>query len=495
MERFNRVIILLFLMTVCRGVLQYAPTAAFADEPNAYRLSLDDVTRLALSNNFDIQIAKYEAWIARTDNAVATSIYDTLFNAEVEYEKDKSKKTSTILGSKAVTNDYNVGLSQQLPTGTNISVDLINNRNWSDSSFTTSPLTHESSVGVTVEQDLGKNFFGIQDRGEIKVTKLEVNNKEYTSLDKIEFMLARAQKAYWDLALAKERVRIEEYMAEQAKRLYDLHQEKLKDGLVEVPEAIASQVNYEKRKNELTLARSEVKTKENVLKLLLNQTAEGAVIEPAQDLSLPERIETLEVSMKNAFDNRRDYKSARNLLKIRDIELTMKKNNLWPEINVTATLAQNGLGDHFNDAVKEVTEETNTDFFAGLTVEIPLLNTKARSQLKAAQLQKAKDIIGMKLLEKSIAIEVLDQVRNCNIFREVAENNIRIAVMEEDKLVEEEKRFNVGRSDTDTVIRFQEDLIQARWMAADAKYRYQVSLIDLQLKEATLLNSYWKEGL
>jgi len=63
------------------------------------------------------------------------------------------------------------------------------------------------------------------------------------------------------------------------------------------------------------------------------------------------------------------------------------------------------------------------------------------------------------------------------------------------KLNEEEKRFRYGRSDTDTLIRFQGDLLKARETAAAAKYRYYASLIDLSLKEGTLLNHYWEGAL
>jgi len=67
-----------------------------AEAEKEYHLSLDEVTKLALNNNFDIQLAKYDAWIARTDNDVARSIYDTMFEALVEYRDDESKQTSTI---------------------------------------------------------------------------------------------------------------------------------------------------------------------------------------------------------------------------------------------------------------------------------------------------------------------------------------------------------------------------------------------------------------
>ena len=490
-RKISAVFIGLCFMIPCLGDAEEIDTVGLTPSQKVYSLSLVEVSKLALDNNLDIQIAKFEASIAQTDEEKVGVVYDMMFEGEVGYQKDKNEKTSTILGTKSLTNDYNIGLIQNFPTGTNVSVDLTNRRNFSNSSFTTSPLTHESSLVFTFEQALGKNFLGIQDRGKIKVTQLEVGNRQYTSLDKIEQILARVQRAYWDMVLYKERKQIEENMVAMAKRLYDLNQEKLREGLTELPDAIAAEVNYRNQKNHLKAVRNLSRSKMNVLKLLLDQTDENVVVVPTDSLNTVGGQENYPDSLKKAFGQRRDFKSIQNEVHASDIQLSMEKNNLWPQINLKASLARNSLGDHFPDSVEGITGEDHPDFFSGITVQVPIQNTQARAQLKAQQWQKAKVLVGMKLLEKKIVIEVTDQVRDCNILKEIADEDELIAALQAQKLVEEEKRFNRGRSNTDTVIRFQEDLIQARWAAAQSKYNYLVSLVDLRVMEASLLNEYW----
>lgn len=485
MRRLYRILIILFFIAAS-GIY---PGTAMAQ--NAFRLSLDEATRIALENNFDIQLAKYDAWVARTDKDVAKSIYDTIFTGEVGYRDDQSKQTSTIFGSKTVTNDYNVGLSKKLPTGTTLGVDMTNKRNFTNSAFTTSPLTHESTLELSVEQALGKNFFGIQDRGNVKITLLDIENVEYTTIEKIEDNLAQVQKSYWNLVLQYERVAIEEDMVAQAKRLYDLNQKKLEDGVVELPDVFASEANYKERLNLLRLVQNEVKSKENVLRLSLNITNDDVAIEPTQQFILPDRDERLDLSLKNAFENRWDYKRVRNDIKAKNIKVSMNKNNIWPEINLQASLARNGLGDHFSQSAKQISQEDNPNFFAGLRIVFPLENREARAQLKAAQLEKAKILLNFKFVERKIAIEINDQVRNCNVFREVAFNDVDVADVQSKKLAEEQKRFFRGRSDTDTIIRFQKDVNQARLLAAQSKFRYYAALVDLRVRESTLLGFYW----
>jgi outer membrane protein TolC len=473
--------------------------AVTAKNPEAFgqekilKVSLDEITGLALQNNFDIQLSKYDAWIKETDEMDSRSVYDTLFEAEVKYRKDESAQSTIFTGTQNSENDYNIGLSKKLPTGTTVGAAMTNERDSSNSAFTTAPLTHESTLELSVEQALGKNFFGIQDRGEVKLTVLDIENTKYTSLNKIEQSIADVQQAYWDLVLQSERVDIEKDMVEQAKKLFDLQQKKLKDGLVELPDAIASEANYERSKNRLLLAQNTYKRKENVLKLLINNTDAEILIVPMDKFSIPETQIPSADALQKAFINRRDYKQVMNEIKANDIQLTMGKNDLWPDINLTASLARNGLGDHFKDSARAITAEDNPNFFAGLTFVLPLENREARSQLKAAELQKARVLLDAKFIEKKISIDIIDQVRDCNIFAEVARNEQMISELQMKKLEEELKRFNHGRSDTDTIIRFQEDLILARLAAAEAKFQYHISVIDLNRKEATLLSKYWDE--
>ncbi len=55
-------------------IIAAAIAVARADDRRVVKMSIGDVTELALVNNFDIQVAKYDAWISQTDNDVARSI-------------------------------------------------------------------------------------------------------------------------------------------------------------------------------------------------------------------------------------------------------------------------------------------------------------------------------------------------------------------------------------------------------------------------------------
>jgi outer membrane protein TolC len=282
-------------------------------------------------------------------------------------------------------------------------------------------------------------------------------------------------------------------MLTQAQQLYELNVEKSKDGLVEAPEVIASEANYQERLNDLRIAQNELTTKNNILKLLLNVTDNATTLVPVESFDLLPEQKTLDDSLKEAFDHRRDYQQAMNDIKAKNIQLSINQNNIWPEINLTASFARNGISRHsFRTAVEKISDEDNPDLFLGVTFNVPIENKEAKAELKKAELEKAKALVAIKLVERTIATEIINQLQTCRVFQEVAANTQRVAELEAQKLGGETKRFQQGRSTTDTIIRFQEDVLESRWASARAMFDYQVSLIELQKKQGTLLRRYWE---
>ncbi|MEA3305993.1 MAG: hypothetical protein U9R52_04180, partial [Candidatus Omnitrophota bacterium] len=62
--------------------------------PKVLRLRLKDVLDIAIINNFDIRLAKYDRAIKDTDIGDALSIYDTVLELEAEYTHDALEKSS-----------------------------------------------------------------------------------------------------------------------------------------------------------------------------------------------------------------------------------------------------------------------------------------------------------------------------------------------------------------------------------------------------------------
>lgn len=460
-------------------------------------LSVERVSDLALERNLDIQIARYDAYVKRNDLFTAVSIFDTILNAGIGYTDDRLQRSSTLLGTASQTTVYEAALSKKLPTGTTLGAGVEHTRSWSDSPFASTNPAHDARVSLSVKQAVGKNFFGLLDRSEVKLTRLDIENAEYISLEKIEEALARVQKAYWRLVAARQKTAIRRDMLAQADELLEIYSQKIKIGLAEKVDLYAAQANQEVRKRELLVAEQEERSAANNLLLLLNYDIRDDIrVVTGESPALASlEYEDFIASLSEAVDSRRDYARARNDVDARQLEVVMKKNSLWPEVDLEASLLRNGVAQKYTQSVENVADSENPRYYFGLTVSVPLENSKAKGEVKSAQLEQAKTLLLLKKKERQIVVEVHDAVDAVNTTLEEARGNELIVKLQEEKLSEEQRRFRLGRSNSDTLIRFQEDLLRAQLDLADSLYAYHARHIESRLARQTLLARYWQEAL
>lgn len=479
--------------------LFYLPAQALAVQPavkyEILPLSIDEVTRLALENNFDIQIAKFDSYIKRNDLLEAESIFDTLLSAGASFENNQFKRSSTILGTRAQTNDYSIGFSKLLPSGTTLSLDLKDTRAFTNSGFTSVNPAHEGSIKFSISQALGKNFFGLIDRNNIRITKKDIQASDWTSLERIENSLADTQKAYWKVVLLTRELEIMRDTYKKAQKLYNIYRNKFKFGLVEDPDLLAAQANMMQRQNDVLAAIDELNAAKEHLLLLLNAESRRIRIRPLDRLGLSGRKVDFYRSLKAAIENRKDYEKAKWEVEKKGLSLIINKNSFWPEIDLQASFARNGLSNKYKDAVEQVFEEDNPDLFVGVTVKLPLENSLARAQFNKAKLQKARAIVELKKTERIILTEVKTIVTKVNIQIGRVLTQKRVLGLQEEKLSAEDKRFKFGRSSSDLLIRYQQDLLNAQLAYARSLFEYRSMLIDLKLAENTLLSDSWEGEL
>ncbi len=449
-------------------------------------LSLPEVVQRAMDNNLDVKLARFDALIKATELPFREAVFDTILKTGVSYSDDRSKKASLLLGTKATEANYQVGLSKRLPGGTDIGLEFANKRESSDSPFATCNPSYESTLKLSLVQPLGKNRGGLIDRGNIEITKLNIKNADSASLDRIEAALASTEKAYWDLVLAYKELKIKKGMLKWAEDLFNLDKARIKTGLVEKTDLYASEANLRQSRIGLLIAQNEVQSAMNNLKLEMNDSSPGKIV-PREELKIGKGEFSLGTELKKAFAHRRDYRRARNDIRVEDIQLKMKANSRWPQIDLVGSLARNGLSSQYATALGDVFEEDNPTYFVGIRFSLPLGNRRARSEYNRTSLEKARALVRLQKVERLIVTEVNEKVRAIKVDRERAERQLKIEELQGLKLNAEEKKFKYGRSNSDTFIRFQGDLLKAKIAEVQALVDYRKSLVDLEETQNTLL--------
>ena len=166
----------LFLILIAVSFLSFK---GFSEDLLPLELSIDEVTEVALKNSLDIQIAKFDAYISRTSKDEAESIFDTVFSAESSYNRDKLESASSLAGTDTRETIFSLGLEKKLPSATTLSLEATNTKTKTNSAFATLNPYTEAELEFSVTQELGKNFFGLADRSDIKITKIDICNYNF----------------------------------------------------------------------------------------------------------------------------------------------------------------------------------------------------------------------------------------------------------------------------------------------------------------------------
>jgi len=459
------------------------------------KLSINEVSRLALENSLNIQIAKYDAYIKRTELGKEESIFDTFLAVEASYNKDKTKSASSLAATETAAKTYSLELEKKLSTGTTLTIGAVNEKTKTNAAAVTINPANETLGKVSIVQELGKNFFGLADRGEIKITKIEVENSEITSLDNIEEELYNVQKAYWNFVLKDSELKIAEDILKEAKKLHTIYKQKFAIGLAERVDLLAMDANVKVKENNVLQARLEKDTSKNELLFLLNEPDLSLIIEPLDLLNITPSFADLSFSLKESIENRRDYKKIKNKLKAKGIDIVIKQNALWPQIDLQASYLRNGIDSNLSQSFRGITAEDDSEVYFGLTIKVPLENREAKADFKSVNLEKARLLLELKKTERGILKEVNNRVQEVNILKNKVETFAQIAELQREKLNQERKRLKYGRSSSDVVIRYEDDLLGARLSYVKVLYGYRVSLAGLELDKNTLLDKYWEAEL
>ncbi len=165
----------------------------------------------------------------------------------------------------------------------------------------------------------------------------------------------------------------------------------------------------------------------------------------------------------------------------------MKSSSRLPEIDLKATFAANGIDAKYGRAMEGVYEDSNLKYYVDIEFKYPLENNEANSEYEKAILEKTRAIVNLQKIERQIVSDIDKGFRELSVNKINISRMVRVENLQRGKLFQEEKRFKYGRSNSDTVIRYQEDLLKAQLATQKAHLNYTLSILDLMGAEDSFL--------
>lgn len=459
-------------------------------------ISLRDAISLALENNLDLAIARYNLPIANTDilrtkaggsfrgvntgvvqgtpgggvggfgsgapgagaggttsgaggagagasglvqstlgTGTAVASYDPLITGSVGAEHQTTPLANQqIYGVPSLqlnTGQAMVQYSQAFPTGTSVTVEFNNNRQYANSPFFNLNPVFNSTFRFAFQQQLLAGF-GLGPN--LRFLRIAKNNKKISDIafkDQVIATVTQIENIYWDLVSAYEQARVNEQSLSFAQQSLDNAQKQLKLESIPAMDVMRAEAEVSKRDQDLTQARTNLQLQELLIKNALTKSLDDPVLE-AIPVVPTDRLQSGEVTSTGAVQDligqalhgRSELAESDIDLANRQISARAAKNALLPSLSLVGFYGGAGLAGplnpiynlpepnsstvptDFSGAFTNAFNNSSPDYYIGLNLNIPIRNRVAKADQFRSELENRQAELRREQLKKQIRIEV-----------------------------------------------------------------------------------------
>jgi outer membrane protein len=518
---------------------------------NKLEISLQDAVELALENSVDIAVRRYYPWIADVGILKASSgpnssgygvpgaaivgssaslnpfafiinSYDPLLTSTVSLDDRKQPINNPFISGTGLgaltaasifihTDTYNTQYSQYFPTGTSMTVTYDNTRSSSAPTANFFNPYVQSSIFVSFSQNLLSGFGLTVNRRNIIIAN---NNRKIADLDFAQQAITTVTNtitAYWELAYARENVKVQQQAVAVSEKLYSDNKKQLQIGTMAPLDVTRAESELATNQQNLILAQTiqlqdEQTLKNAITRNPLDPKLVNVEIIPTDKPTAPGQTEapSFEEALKEAYAKRPDLLEQVYNLRNAALDVKATHNALLPTATLSAQYGTVGLAGNstqvltsktvpgatqlvdstgapidaflpvsvplttkqnfagFSDAMRSVVHNENPDYAAQISITIPIRNRSLQADNQRAQLVQRQIEMEVQQLKNAALLDV----RNTYIALE--QDRARVAAaskaseLQKQTFEAEQKRYQLGASTVYNVILTQRDYITAQ---------------------------------
>jgi outer membrane protein TolC len=537
------------------GVQNVAPNAGSVDareqrvgvdQTKRARLTLHDAITLALENNRDIEVERFNVQLNEFDLRGSYGAYDPVLTSSLYYDHSRLPVANIIAGGPdgGLKTDNLVGnaqLQQRIPwQGGSFSGQFNNDRATTSNLFNSLNPQYTSALNFTYTQPLWRNRTIDAPRRQIKITKKRLDISDSQFRQRAIEITAQVQRAYWDLVFARRDREIKREAVGLAQTQLEHNQRLVEAGALAPADVIAARVEVERRTDEAEAAIEAIQRAENGLKALLLQPSNSemwqAEIEPTE---MPQIDVTAQVplpdAVKLAFQNRPELEQYRLRTDLNKIDVDFYRDQTKPQvdfftnyrstglagsvrteenplfagnaqlyarINQLSTLAGlpplpisagGGIPDVFlgsyGQSLANVLKNDFRTWRVGINISMPFRNRTAQAQYGRALAEGRQIDAQRQKMEQQVEVEVRNALQAVETSKRRVEAAKNSRINAELQYQSEARKFDAGQSTNFLVLDRQNALSSARGRELKALTDYTKATAELQRALSTTLTS------
>ena len=436
-------------MVVVAAVLLNAALSTVSAQDSTKVLKLEEAIAATINNNKSVQLAKLDESIAASNYKQTEAIY--LPQIGFSY---------TAMSTNNPLNAFGFKLQQKSITQNDFNPALLN---------------HPGSTGdFTTKLELQQPLINMDLLYKRKAVAKQTELYQYKTQRTKEYLTFEVQKAYLQLQLAYDAVKVLEEALQTTKSVYTFTDNHFKQGLIQKSDVLNAQVQVTTVATNLAKANSNIRNASDYLSLLMGQP-DGVIYTVDNALTTTDAVT---VSATKIAANRSDFLAMQKALEASDLMITANKKSGLPKLNAFGSYQLNDkrmLGFGANAYLAGV--QLTWDIFKGNSVKNTLATQKLERHKLAEQLSQQKEQSQLELNKayRDLADAQFDiQQQKSSI--EQATESLQIL----------QNRYSQGLVNTTDVLMATTQLSQQKFALSQAVFNTNVAKAYLQLLTATV---------
>jgi outer membrane protein len=480
-----RTVVVFLIIGICSG--------GFAQEieEQSVGMTLEQVLMIALENNTSLYIERLDPQIIELGEDIAKAAFDPSFGAGATFSSDE---VTAVNGEQRSANDVNVGagITQRLPTGTRVDVDVNFRRdeptasNADDKRYTDSVDT-EIKITQALLQGRGRDV----NMANIRKAQIGTDISRQQLRRFIETLIFNVTISYWDLFLEQQKQKVFQESYELALE----HQREVEvfilNGKRPEIELATVQAEVSSRRERLIKARGNINKERLSLVSIMNFQSLAdrgwdeeilPIDDPQEVYDEPDKVESY-VSI--ALRQRPEILEAELRLQRDQIDLVTTKNGLLPKLDFFVTLGNTEFSNSFKDGSE--TESDEQFALVGLNYSFGIGRRAEKARYRQDQLIEEQAIVAIHNLKDIINREIRRAYIDCLTNLESIEAVTATLELRRQALKTQKIKFEHGEATNNAIANAQRDLLESEINHTEAIVDYVLSRLRLHYLDGSLI--------
>lgn len=458
----------IFALSLLFGASTWAQTA------QKVKLSQKDVAEMVLKQGTKTKEVNLKYQQLRLAPAEVLTQYDWKLSLDSGFEYDK---TATFNSTDTKYERFRtlLGLNKSFTSGTMVGFEFSRVSQKSDlGSFSFSnapPSATLDKFGITLEQSLLGNFFGIADRALVRAAELNYESSFLLRADELQDAVLEGLRLFWNAYVAQENFKESMASRDRYKKLVDTVRRKAGYGYTSPGELSQVQAEFEVREQNVKKSSNDyLMYLDNLLVFL--DLPEGTEI----DFSVPTKLPPLPELPNIQIESLRELRSQELKVKAAEEAYAHSKAKSYPDLKFVGSIYSSGMDETSEGALSNSLSGSNPAYYAGIRLSYNfgsdyqtenMVNKRASLELEQAKLRRQK----MEISDREAQAQ-----RKVQSSFSIADSAARQKEFREKAASELQKSYTQGRTDIKALIDALNSYFTAEIQLTRALGDYQIAL-------------------